>query len=79
MRGYQNEVLYVIKPKGKCTLSRDEIQPEGLMIYKVLGVVPVRIQRQLYSPLANITEAHFLTECASSVAFYYIIFILQIL
>ena len=30
---HQHEVLYIIKPQGKCTLARDEIQPEGLMRY----------------------------------------------
>ena len=30
---HQHELLYIINSQGKCTLVRDEIQPEGLMRY----------------------------------------------
>ena len=33
---HQHEVLYIIKPQVRCTLARDEIQPEGLMICTAL-------------------------------------------
>ena len=32
---------YIIKPQRKCTLARDEIQPEGLMIYTTLRAVMI--------------------------------------
>jgi hypothetical protein len=38
---HQNKVLYIIKPQGKCTLARDEIQPEGLMICTMLRAVMI--------------------------------------
>ena len=30
---HQCEALHLIKPQARCTLTRDDIQPEGLMIY----------------------------------------------
>ena len=38
---HQHGVLYLIKLQAKYTLSRDEIQPEGLMIYTALRAVMI--------------------------------------
>ena len=38
---HQHKVLHLIKPQGKCTLARDEIQPEGLMICTTLRAVMI--------------------------------------
>ncbi len=38
---HQNKVLHIIKPQVKMHAERDEIQPEGLMIYTTLCAVMI--------------------------------------